>query len=402
MTPISARLKYWLVIVGFCLVSACESYDLRPPSDRIISSDADRVTDDREIVVLVNSTSAAGNLINRARKNRYRLKKRERMEGLDLIMLVFEIPPGVNGAAAIAELERLEPSATAGVNHRYTLQGVNMNRAHFATHNAGGVDDRFYANDMMGWPDSGCPGHVAVGMIDAGVDSSDPELRNQNLVQKSFSGTPSYRRTSHGTAVAKLLIGSGRLSDTQLFSADVIDTDKNDSTGVDSFLSAVNWLSLQNVNLVNVSLAGPYNKILDRGLQRATSKGMIFVAAVGNDGQTAPPRYPAALPYVVAVTAIDQNFDIYRRAVRGDHVDFAAPGVDIAVTVNEERRYLSGTSIATPFVTTRIAADPVSATQTVDTVKKRLAASVMDLGSPGRDAVFGQGMILGSPDCLFR
>jgi len=59
-------------------------------------------------------------------------------------------------------------------------------------------------------------------------------------------------------------------------------------------------MARSDVRVVNISLAGPYNRTLDRGIQRAVDKGMIIVAAVGNDGAQALPLYPAALKDVIA------------------------------------------------------------------------------------------------------
>ena len=97
------------------------------------------------------------------------------------------------------------------------------------------------------------------------------------------------------------------------------------AAGVDDIVRAVDWLHSQGVRVVNISLAGPYNKILDRGLEAAAERGMVIVAAAGNEGAGAPPRYPAAFDYVIAVTAVDADLRVYRRAGAGDHIDFAAP-----------------------------------------------------------------------------
>ena len=83
---------------------------------------------------------------------------------------------------------------------------------------------------------------------------------------------------------------------------------------------------------------------------------MIVVAAVGNDGPSARPLYPAAFEPVVAVTAVDRRKNIYRWANQGPQVDFAAWGVSTPVALakggyGEE----SGTSFAAPIVAAAIA-----------------------------------------------
>ena len=126
---------------------------------------------------------------------------------------------------------------------------------------------------------------------------------------------------------------------------------------------------------------------------------MIIVAAVGNDGAGAAPRYPAALPNVVAVTAVDARGRIYDKAVRGAHVDAAAPGVDIYVDTGGAGHFVSGTSMAVPFVTARIAADPALYGAPAGAIRQRLGASTVDLGQPGRDAIYGAGLVVAGPDC---
>ena len=59
--------------------------------------------------------------------------------------------------------------------------------------------------------------------------------------------------------------------------------------------------------MINVSLVGPRNALLERVVASLVSRGHLIVAAVGNDGPAAPPLYPAAYDGVVGVTAVDQR-----------------------------------------------------------------------------------------------
>ena len=201
--------------------------------------------------------------------------------------------------------------------------------------------------------------------------------------------------------MADLLIGPGRLRDATLFSAKVIDPalEGGDATGVVAILRAVDWLRAQNVDIVNVSLAGPRNKLLNRGLGHAAANEMILVAAAGNEGPSAPPLYPAAFPFVLAVTAVDRQLEVYTRAVRGEQIDLAAPGVDILLEDEGRLRVLSGTSAAAPFVTAAIAADRGLGDLDVAAVRRRLAAQALDLGAAGSDPVFGAGLIVAPENC---
>jgi subtilisin family serine protease len=127
----------------------------------------------------------------------------------------------------------------------------------------------------------------------------------------------------------------------------------------------------------------------------ASARGHLIVAAVGNDGPAAPPLYPAAYPGVVAVTGVDRADKVLIEAGRGKFVAFAAPGADIeAASLPSGYMPVRGTSFAAPIVASRLALllgrpDRVAAERAVS----ELAASAVDLGSPGRDSVYGNGCI---------
>ena len=115
------------------------------------------------------------------------------------------------------------------------------------------------------------------------------------------------------------------------------------------------------------------------------------MAAVGNQGQYSKPQFPAAYQTVLAATAVDVDGDIYDKAVRGDHVDFSAPGVDVYVSMADKGKYISGTSIAAPFLTAAIASS--SSLSDRDEVIRNFARSAMDLGPKGKDTTFGPSLI---------
>jgi minor extracellular protease Epr len=152
------------------------------------------------------------------------------------------------------------------------------------------------------------------------------------------------------------------------------------------------WLVGRGVSVINMSFAGPENRLLAHAVGHALARQIAIVAAAGNDGPTAPPRYPAALPGVVAVTAVDERRRVYRRAASGQHIAFAAPGVNVW-TAQARGRYgpSTGTSYATPFVTAVLA---VSARE-----GRAEEPEAEDLGSDGPDAVFGRGLIRAPGGC---
>jgi subtilisin family serine protease len=82
----------------------------------------------------------------------------------------------------------------------------------------------------------------------------------------------------------------------------------------------------------------------------ALARDCILVAASGNTGK--PGRFfPAALPGVIAVGAVDDDRRPASFTTRGDHVSISAPGVSIATAGIDGYAQHSGTSFAAPFVT---------------------------------------------------
>lgn len=149
-----------------------------------------------------------------------------------------------------------------------------------------------------------------------------------------------------------------------------------------------------------MSQAGPRNKLLNWALGQAAQEGITIIAAVGNAGSDQPPQYPAAFPFAVAVTAVDRNSDVYMNAIRGPHVDITAPGVDILIQNADGMKVSTGTSIAAAFVTRVVAADAALAQMTTSQLRAELASRATDIGAPGRDEVFGAGVLKARSNCV--
>ena len=198
----------------------------------------------------------------------------------------------------------------------------------------------------------------AIGMIDGGI-ASHPSLAGKSIEQNGFAGSP--QPTGHGTAVASLLVGSqgpfrGAASGARLFVADVYGG-KRAAGSATSIVRALGWLSSKHPQVINISLVGPPNRVVQRAIQIVQSRGIEVVAAVGNDGPAAPPQYPASYPGVIAVTAVDGGGRALPEAGKPTHLDFAAPGADMAAALpgNGYTR-VRGTSFAAPLAAARLLA----------------------------------------------
>lgn len=261
---------------------------------------------------------------------------------------------------------------------------------------------RIYARELMSWPDIGCLPHaksaVKIGIIDGLLDSEHPLLRARPVSTERFVSSPSAE-TDHATNIAVLLAGNdkaerltGLISTAELYSAAVVETSEyGDMASVSAIIRALHWLNQRQVRLINLSLAGKEsNLVLATALQYAKREGMLVFVAAGNHGLDQP-AYPAAYDSVLAVTAVDSAGRLYALANRGEHIDFAAPGVDIWTASGG---YRSGTSYAVPHAVAITALLlQLNPTLSVDLVYESLRRSSKDLGVTGFDKAFGWGLL---------
>lgn len=240
---------------------------------------------------------------------------------------------------------------------------------------------------------------LRIGMIDSQVDVAHPSLRKARLESRSF--TPEGARTPnfHGTAIASIIAANapeylGLAPRAQLYAASVFqeDGERGEIASTVSLVRALDWLLSSQVDVVNISLAGPPNRLLEAALSRATARGLLVVAAAGNGGPASKPLYPAAYESVVAVTAVDQGGRVFRLANRGNYLDLAAPGVGMLhAKAGGGYTASSGTSFAVPFAAA--AAARLRQVHPGDNTLQVLYDSAQDLGPPGRDEIYGYGLL---------
>ena len=187
---------------------------------------------------------------------------------------------------------------------------------------------------------------VTVALIDTRVAELSSLVGH---VTERISVTPTSGKGRHGTALAGLIADvapAARLLAVEAFADDPGDPD----TGVATTLSLARALDAaidRKADVINLSIAGPRDPLIGRLVRQALGRGIVVVAAAGNDGPDAPPRYPAAYDGVVAVTATDPRDQPYAAGAQGTHVAVAAPGVEIRATVSEGVvGYVTGTSVA--------------------------------------------------------
>ena len=292
----------------------------------------------RGIVVVLNP-SAAG--LQGALSAGFRIAADRPDPALGLRMVSLAVPNGMSAKSGLKLLHRVAPMLEADFDHLYEPAGGALGSMSGAVAAfKGSVDGR------------------AIGMIDGGV-ASHPSLAGKSIEQNGFAGSP--QPTGHGTAVASLLVGSqgpfrGAAMGARLFVADVYGGNRAAGSAT-AIVNALGWLSSHHPALINISLVGPANKLVQRAILVVQSRGIEVVAAVGNDGPAAPPQYPASYPGVIAVTAVDAGGRALPEAGRAAHLDFAAPGADmVAAAPGNGYTRVRGTSFAAPLAAARLLA----------------------------------------------
>lgn len=304
----------------------------------------------------------------------------------------FGLPGRLDAATASRWISDVNRSAVADADtFYYTDEGGE------------GCEGGACARTLIGWrPPSGCGAPPRIGMIDTGIDLGHEALRGQDIEVVTLDPSPSSAGPGHGTAIAALLVGkagsgaAGLLPEAKLVAVNAFSAHEGtDRTDVLRVVAALEELERRDVKVVNLSFSGPPNEVLKQAIDHALARGMTLVAAAGNGGPGADPAYPAAYPGVLAVTAVDAEMRIYKRATRGGYIALAAPGVAVSTAAaggGEADR--SGTSFAVPFVTAAVARlaakDPHAGRIHMEDL---LASAARDLGAPGRDEVFGWGLV---------
>jgi hypothetical protein len=329
----------------------------------------------RAEVLAIDITDAA---LAKAQAANFRVLRTQDLTDLEVKYTVLQTPGGMSASRGLKRLRKLDPDGTYDYNHVYFDSGV--------------------ASQTVGEPAAiepsasarGQPARVRVGLIDSGVDPAHGALSG-SVVHRSGCGG-AFVPGTHGLAVASLLADAAPLD---LYAADVY-CGAPTGGAVDAVSAAFAWLALEQVAVINVSLVGPRNALLERIVASLVKRGHVIVAAVGNDGPAAPPMYPAAYQGVIGVTAVDAKHKVLLEACRGKHVHFAARGADLKGATQSPDGWapIRGTSFAAPLVAMLFAAR-VSIPDAAERERAlaQLTSEARDLGRAGRDEIYGVGEV---------
>lgn len=197
---------------------------------------------------------------------------------------------------------------------------------------------------------------VVVAVVDSGVESSHPDLAGQVVLEENFVERQQYVPELHGTAVAGVIAAragngvgiEGVAPEARLLALRAC-WQAGGSTRCNSFTlaKALNFALANGAQIINLSLSGPPDRLLQQLLEVALARGIRVVGAV--DPARADGGFPANTPGVFAVAADGA-------AARAGTHPLAAPGRDIPTTMPGGRWGLvSGSSYAAAHVSGMLA-----------------------------------------------
>jgi len=251
-----------------------------------------------------------------------------------------------------------------------------------------------------GWDVTKGSADVTVAVLDTGVNSSHPDLvnkvvtgyntvdNNEDLTDLNGHGTLMMGIAGAQTGNALGVAGVGINTKIMMLR---ISNNANGWAYWSDMAEAIVWATDHGAKVLSISFGGSApSSTLQSAIDYAYGKGVFIAASAGNSNSSTP-SYPAASNHVVSVGATDQNDQKASFSNYGPTVDVASPGVGIKST-NMSGSYssVSGTSPACPFVaglaSLVLAQNP---TFTPDQIESVIEHNTDDLGTAGRDDIFG-------------
>jgi hypothetical protein len=251
----------------------------RPIVPRIFERDPNGARVLRRTVIALAPTEQD---LQAARRLNFDVVRSETLGSLGFTLVQLRAPADKDLASALDALRSADPAGQFDYDHIYDPSG----------------EVALKAASQSATPQPVAVRDARIGMIDGGVARRHPVFADATLSLKNVAGGSDAPPTPHGTAVASLLVGSddefhGYAPGAKLFAADVYGGQPGGG-GVIEIARALDWLAQNDVTVVNISLAGPDNKLLQQVVERFLTRGGVLVAAAGNGGAAAALSYPAS------------------------------------------------------------------------------------------------------------
>lgn len=345
----------------------------------------------KEVLIEVDGNPSNEEADAIARRHRLTRVQSQNFPLVGSTMYRWRISDNRSVSAVVRELVADNIIKSAQPNYRFTLQQVVAPAE---------GDPAQYALTRLRLPEAHTLAkgdNVTIAVIDSGIDVSHPELAG--VIGGTYDALGSKEGPHvHGTGIAGViashsrLMGSSPSASLLAIRAFGVSGSSAESTSF-VIIKSIDFAVSRGARIINMSFAGPEDPLIGKVLAAAAAKGVVLVAASGNAGPKSPPLYPAADRNVIAVSATDASDKLFPASNRGRHIAIAAPGVDI-LTPSPDGKYqvTSGTSFSAAYISGLIALmierNPAL---TPDDVRSILTKTAQDLGTPGRDDMFGAG-----------
>lgn len=315
----------------------------------------------------------------------------------------------INALAVNAKIAYIEPDAEVHTT------GHTSNLLEYQ--NAWGVDhieaDNVHAKNNLGLG-------LKICILDTGIDYNHPDLAGRFQLGKDFvnGDNDPMDDNGHGTHVsgtaAAILNNAGVVGaapESSLYVGKVLNNAGSGSYS--DVIAGIKWCTDNNAKIISMSFGGSFHSFaLRNAVDAAYNKGLLLVAAGGNSGNCEGTgydvKYPARYASVMAVAATKQDDTRPCFSSTGKAIEISAPGVDIQSTwLNAGYLFASGTSMSTPHVSGSAALVWLSnesawaslgytngdGSWTNIEVRTVLDKTAQDLGSLGKDTLYGHGLV---------
>lgn len=253
----------------------------------------------------------------------------------------------------------------------------------------------------LAWDKTRGSADVIVAVIDNGIDSSHPELKTQIFrPYDTVKDSSTIAVGEHGTHVAGIIAGSidngiggsGIAPTAKIMPINVFD---GELAYTSEIIQGIYRAVAQGADIINLSLGGyAYSSSFNDAIQAAHKKGVLIVAAAGNEN-IGTPYYPASYANVISVASTTAFDKVSSFSNFGKNIDIAAPGTSIHSTLPKGTYGLmSGTSMASPMVSGVAALIKANepALNNIE-IENRIYSSADDLGVAGKDPYYGHGRL---------
>ena len=199
-----------------------------------------------------------------------------------------------------------------------------------------------------------------IAVIDSGVDITE-DIDVADRVDLLYAGEESSvlccDMTGHGTAVASIICAkdddngvTGIDEDLEVYSVRILD--ENNEAPISRVVAALQWCEENGIDIINMSFGTNYDSdILREEIKSVADKGILMIAAAGNDKEADQILYPAAYEEVMAVGGVSADMSPADCSVQGAGVELSAPGEYIPVLAQLGGLTVeSGTSMAVPHI----------------------------------------------------